>query len=80
MGAVEGWDGAKVFVATSTSGLAASLLPAEKERIWKELGDWVVMRRKERGVDGVAGSAGSGNDTMAETQTPKEEEVALKYA
>jgi len=41
------WDGAKVFVATSTSGLAASLLPAEKERIWRELGIWVERRREE---------------------------------
>jgi thymine-DNA glycosylase len=42
------WKGAKVFVATSTSGLAASLLPAEKERIWRELGVWVEQRRLER--------------------------------
>ncbi len=31
------WKGAKVFVAASTSGLAASLGPAEKERIWRVL-------------------------------------------
>jgi hypothetical protein len=43
-----GWDGAKVFVATSTSGLAASLGPVEKERIWRELGVWVEQRRRER--------------------------------
>jgi TDG/mug DNA glycosylase family protein len=42
------WEGARVFVATSTSGLAATLLPAEKERIWKELGVWVQQRREER--------------------------------
>lgn len=41
------WKGAKVFVATSTSGLAASSSPAEKERIWRELGVWVEERRKE---------------------------------
>ncbi|ETS81962.1 hypothetical protein PFICI_06964 [Pestalotiopsis fici W106-1] len=40
--------GARVFVATSTSGLAASLRPEEKERIWKELGDWCKARRRER--------------------------------
>ncbi|KAI1844582.1 hypothetical protein JX266_009255 [Neoarthrinium moseri] len=40
--------GARVFVATSTSGLAASLRPEEKARIWKELGDWCVKRREER--------------------------------
>ncbi|KAI0126570.1 hydrolase-like protein [Xylariales sp. AK1849] len=43
-----GSRGAKVFVATSTSGLAATLRPEEKERIWKELGDWCKNRRKER--------------------------------
>ncbi|RYP60686.1 hypothetical protein DL771_010417 [Monosporascus sp. 5C6A] len=42
------WEGARVFVSSSTSGLAASLRPEEKERIWKELGDWCVRRRKER--------------------------------
>jgi G:T/U-mismatch repair DNA glycosylase len=42
------WTGSKVFVASSTSGLAASLLPAEKERIWRELGVWVEQRREER--------------------------------
>ena len=45
------WPGARVFVASSTSGLAASLRPEEKERIWKELGDWCVARRKERGEE-----------------------------
>lgn len=44
----EGWNGAKVFVGTSTSGLAATLKPQEKEAIWKELGDWTVKRRAER--------------------------------
>ncbi|KAF2970081.1 hypothetical protein GQX73_g3581 [Xylaria multiplex] len=42
------WKGSRIFVATSTSGLAASLRPEEKERIWKILGDWCVQRRKER--------------------------------
>ncbi|KAL5314861.1 hypothetical protein ACEPPN_017510 [Leptodophora sp. 'Broadleaf-Isolate-01'] len=44
----EKWEGAKVFVACSTSGLAASLKPAEKEEIWRELGVWVEQRRNER--------------------------------
>jgi thymine-DNA glycosylase len=49
MGVVEGeWPGARVFVATSTSGLAASLSPAEKQAIWSELGVWVQKRRAER--------------------------------
>ena len=42
-----GWTGARVFVASSTSGLAASLRPAEKEAIWRQLGEWVEIRRKE---------------------------------
>ncbi|ROT39976.1 DNA glycosylase [Sodiomyces alkalinus F11] len=43
-----GWSGARVFVSSSTSGLAATLSPAEKEKIWRELGDWCVKRRAER--------------------------------
>jgi thymine-DNA glycosylase len=42
------WRGAKVFVATSTSGLAAGMSRAEKEVIWRELGSWVEQRRVER--------------------------------
>ncbi|TKA78618.1 hypothetical protein B0A49_02104 [Cryomyces minteri] len=42
------WKGAKVFVATSTSGLSASTRPAEKEAIWKPFGEWVKGRRAER--------------------------------
>ncbi|KAI1656828.1 DNA glycosylase [Daldinia decipiens] len=47
-GEEEPWEGTRVFVATSTSGLAATLKPEEKEKIWKILGDWCVKRRKER--------------------------------
>ena len=51
MGAVAGpdeqWPGARVFVATTTSGLAAGMRPHEKEAIWKVLGDWVAERRAE---------------------------------
>ncbi|KAF2812899.1 DNA glycosylase [Mytilinidion resinicola] len=43
------WAGARVFVATTTSGLAASLKPAEKEAIWRPFGEWVQKRREERG-------------------------------
>lgn len=46
----EGWKGARVFVSSSTSGLAATLSPAEKERIWRELGQWVEVRRAGRDV------------------------------
>ncbi|OAA46891.1 uracil DNA glycosylase superfamily protein [Metarhizium rileyi] len=50
MGVDGDWGGARVFVASSTSGLAATLGPAEKERIWGELGAWVRTRRAEREV------------------------------
>jgi len=43
------WKGARVFVTTSTSGLAANLKPAEKEEIWRPFGEWVQKRRAERG-------------------------------
>lgn len=45
----EVWKGSKVFVTTSTSGLAANLKLAEKEAIWKPFGEWVQKRREERG-------------------------------
>ncbi|WEW61549.1 uracil DNA N-glycosylase Thp1 [Emydomyces testavorans] len=45
----EGWEGARVFVATTTSGLAATMSMAEKEAVWNELGAWVKRRREERG-------------------------------
>lgn len=49
MGIIKGeWAGAKVFVATSTSGLAASMSPAEKQAVWNQLGSWVQARRAER--------------------------------
>ena len=41
------WEGAKLFVATTTSGLAAGMRPHEKEAVWKILGDWVLDKRKE---------------------------------
>lgn len=43
------WGGAPVFVATTTSGLAATMSMAEKEVVWAELGAWVVKRRVETG-------------------------------
>ena len=57
------WPGARVFVASSTSGLAASLRPEEKERIWKELGDWCVARRKEREEEAARESMVSSTST-----------------
>ncbi|KAL6863028.1 hypothetical protein ACO1O0_003272 [Amphichorda felina] len=53
MGVIDGeWPGARVFVATSTSGLAATTSKAEKERIWNELGAFVKKRRVERAAEG----------------------------
>lgn len=52
MGRVDGehgWKGARVFVATTTSGLAATMSMAEKESVWRELGVWVNRRREETG-------------------------------
>ncbi|KAI1766653.1 DNA glycosylase [Hypoxylon sp. FL1150] len=57
----EPWEGSRVFVATSTSGLAATVRPEEKERIWKILGDWCVKRRKER-EDATKGEAAKDED------------------
>ncbi|KAJ3406741.1 hypothetical protein HDV05_005841 [Chytridiales sp. JEL 0842] len=46
---LEIWRGARVFVTPSTSGLVT--LPRDlKQAIWKELGDWVLERRKEDGM------------------------------
>ena len=43
------WCGARTFVTTSTSGLAAGLKPPEKLEIWKPLGEWFTARREELG-------------------------------
>ncbi|KAL2154998.1 hypothetical protein VTH82DRAFT_3674 [Thermothelomyces myriococcoides] len=59
------WKGARVFVATSTSGLAATLKPKEKEAIWKELGDWVVKRRAERAASGDSAATTASTNTTA---------------
>ncbi|CAF9918543.1 MAG: hypothetical protein HETSPECPRED_003787 [Heterodermia speciosa] len=45
------WEGARVFVATTTSGLAAGMTPREKEEVWRGLGEWVARRRAEREGD-----------------------------
>jgi TDG/mug DNA glycosylase family protein len=62
-GVVDGadWKGARIFVATSTSGLAATLKPKEKEEIWKELGEWTVKRRAERAAATAAATIAEGN-------------------
>lgn len=53
MGCTAEWGGAPVFVATTTSGLAASMTLVEKEAVWCELGSWVAQRRKERVLAGL---------------------------
>jgi TDG/mug DNA glycosylase family protein len=53
---VEGWEGARIFVASSTSGLAATLKPKEKEDIWRELGSWAEKRRAEKAAAAAATS------------------------
>jgi mismatch-specific thymine-DNA glycosylase len=75
MGKEKGWEGSRVFVATSTSGLAASLKPAEKEAIWRPFGEWVQKRREERGF--VPREVGE--EEMCESAT-KVEEVVKKEA
>ncbi|KAK3383046.1 uracil-DNA glycosylase-like protein [Lasiosphaeria ovina] len=53
------WNGARVFVAPSTSGLAATMKPAEKEEVWRGLGEWVVKRRAEREAAAAAAAGDS---------------------
>lgn len=45
----ERWEGARVFVTTTTSGLAAGMRLHEKEEVWRGLGEWVERRRAGRG-------------------------------
>ena len=51
-------QGARTFVATTTSGLAAGMKPAEKLAVWRVLGDWIRARRTElnKGPDDLPGS------------------------
>ena len=42
------WKGARVFVATSTSGLSTIPTYPQKVEIWKDYGDWVNERRAAR--------------------------------
>lgn len=76
MGRGGGWQGSRVFVATSTSGLAASLRPAEKEAIWKPFGKWVQKRRRERGFVPREVGEGVGETATNAEATVKEEEGA----
>lgn len=81
------WEGARVFVATSTSGLAATVPYAEKLANWKEIGDWVKERRAARAVAGEAQSSVavaeygiSGAQTALETGVVEAVEVKIEVA
>ncbi|KAL4875047.1 uracil-DNA glycosylase-like protein [Aspergillus karnatakaensis] len=67
MGRTEDWAGAPVFVATTTSGLAAGMSLAEKQSVWNELGAWVVKRREESGFS--SNQQATAVDTAAVTET-----------
>ncbi|KAH0541743.1 hypothetical protein FGG08_003835 [Glutinoglossum americanum] len=71
MGAEGEYKGARVFVATTTSGLAASLSTAEKEEIWRPLGEWVQKRRAER----AQVKAEEGDEEVEEDDEEAEAEV-----
>jgi thymine-DNA glycosylase len=60
------WGGARTFVATTTSGLAASTKPAEKAAIWKELGDWIVAKRAEDMVKAEEDAGADAEDVVTE--------------
>lgn len=52
------WPGARVFVATTTSGLSTNFTFDERLKIWTKLGNWVKERREERGlIPAVSNSA-----------------------
>lgn len=66
------WIGARVFVATTTSGLAASMSLREKEEIWAQLGSWVEERRAER-LKAAATLKETELKSQSESGTPKTE-------
>ena len=72
-GSSEAWSGAKVFVATTTSGLAASMSLQEKEAIWAQLGTWVNERRKERKQVEIAKHDTADIAAVAEEEVVEEE-------
>ncbi|KAK2783713.1 hypothetical protein FQN53_008979 [Emmonsiellopsis sp. PD_33] len=74
MGRVQGWEGARVFVATTTSGLAAGMSMQEKEAVWKELGEWVVEKRRER----AEGTAMPTATAVVKDEEGNRDEVAVK--
>lgn len=69
----EGWLGARVFVATTTSGLAAGMRPHEKEEVWRGLGEWVKQRRIEKGIPDEGGVKMEGVENEGPILAVKEE-------
>jgi len=67
----EGFEGARVFVVMSTSALAAGYSMEQKKKLWKELGDWINERRRERGI--VAGVASAGGQAIVENEEIRDE-------
>jgi thymine-DNA glycosylase len=59
-GGTSSWSGARTFVATSTSGLSASMKPHEKLEVWRPLGTWFDERRRQLGAEsGLEGGTSS---------------------
>lgn len=78
-GIEDGWDGARVFVTTTTSGLAAGMRPHEKEEVWRGLGEWVERRRAERKGDSeAAGEVKQESLVMKEESRTNETDAVLK--
>lgn len=58
MGRVAGcpdWEGSPVFVATTTSALAAGMSFAQKEAVWADLGSWVIQQRNKKSSNAQTG-------------------------
>lgn len=70
------WEGARVFVTTTTSGLAAGMRPHEKEEVWRGLGEWVERRRAERKGESDAATAVK-EETLAMKEEPELSEIGL---
>ncbi|KAL2042145.1 hypothetical protein N7G274_005333 [Stereocaulon virgatum] len=71
----EAWGGARVYVATTTSGLAAGMRPHEKEEVWRGLGEWVKKKRRQRGIPDKGGVkevvAGMGAEAVVDEEVAK---------
>jgi len=75
-GGVEGeWEGARVFVAVSTSGLVAGYSTERKLEIMTELAEWVNQRRRERGETAPRGLS---DEVVEKAAREREEEYRSK--